>query len=94
MEIAQTPASPFATTSRECVLRYLGLLRKNITGARPLSTPLPSHNQTVAEATESDIIEGLALEIYLDGHHEEWVVAPERFFKKADSPARIASPAR
>jgi len=90
-EIAQIPASPIAATSRASVLRYLGLLREKVTGARPLSTPLPSNDLTLAEFRERDIIEGLALEVYLDRDEDSWVVAPERFFKRTACPTGIPS---
>ena len=61
-------------------LRYLEFLRESVTGASRLSTPT---SEDVREYAEKDIVEGLALEIFL--HHQErmvsWDVAiPERFF--------------
>ena len=39
-----------------------------------------------------ELIQGFALEIYLDRHEEPWVVAPETFFKKLASPPLLSSP--
>jgi hypothetical protein len=39
-----------------------------------------------------ELIQGFALEIYLDRHEEPWVVAPETFFKKPASPPPLSSP--
>ena len=71
------------------MLQYVELLRENVTGGRSLSMPLPSNDLTPVKLSEMDIIEGLALEVYIDYHNEVWVVAPERFFKK---PTSIALP--
>jgi len=84
-EIAQISPNAITHTKRESTLRFLELLRTNVTGARPLSTPPLSNDLTLAGLSEKDIIEGLALEIYMDHHEESWVVAPERFFKKPAS---------
>ena len=90
--MAQTPPNAIATTSRACALRFLELLRKNVTGARPLSTPLSSNDPTLAELSEKDIIDGLVLEIFLDHHEEPWVVAPGGLFKELPSPPSVSSP--
>ena len=97
-EIARIPGGVIATTNQSTALQFLELLRKNVTGARPLSSmPLPSNDLASTELSEKDIIEGLALEIYMDhhDHHKEpWVVAPERFFNNRPPhlASRLASP--
>ena len=86
IEIAQVPPNAIVTTSRASALRFLEILRKNVTGARPLSIPLPSDHLTSTKLLEKDIIDGLALEVCLDHREEPWVVAPKRFFKEPPSP--------
>jgi hypothetical protein len=77
IDLAHIPESELVTTPRASALRFLELLRKMVTGRRALSTPTVTNNQ------ERKIVEGLALDVYLDRHEvseEVWVVAPQRFF--------------
>jgi hypothetical protein len=85
-QIAQIPASTTVTTIRGSALRFLDLLRNRVTGVRQLSTPLPPNDPSSAELAERNIMEGLALEVYMDHHEEPWVVAPERLFRNASVP--------
>ena len=75
---------------RATTLQYVELLRKNVTGGRPLSTPLATSDLTPPILSDINIIEELALEVYNDHYKDMWVVAPERFFKNQVSP-RLAS---
>jgi hypothetical protein len=74
------PGAIAPPTMRATTLQYVELLRKNVTGGRSLSTPAAANDLTPAVFSEVNIIEGLALELYIDHHNETWVVAPERFF--------------
>ena len=88
MEIAQIPPNEILpATLQATTLKYVELLRKNVTGGRSLAIPLTSNNQTPAKLSEMDIIEGLALEVFIDYHdnRDMWVVAPETLFKKRTS---------
>jgi len=90
-KVAQIPQSEIVSTHRESVLRFLELLRREVTGTRSLSMP-PGSNP-LSSLAEKELIEGLALEVYLDHYEEAWVVAPERFFKEPGSqpPSRLSS---
>jgi hypothetical protein len=88
-EIAQIPQGATVSTSKGSALRFLELLRKKVTGARALSTPLGSRGM---HSSLEELVQGFALEIYLDRHEEPWVVAPETFFKKPASPPPLSSP--
>jgi len=78
-EIAEIPSSEIVSSSRASALRYFELVRKMVAGARPLSAPA-TDNWSFAALPEKELVEGLAIEVYLDCHEEAWVVAPETFF--------------
>jgi len=94
LEIAQTTQSTIACTQgrRGSALRLLELLRREVTGARALSMPLGSNRLSSLE--EKELVEGLALDIFLEYFEEAWVVAPETFFQLPASlpPSRLPSP--
>lgn len=85
-QIARIPPSTTVTTVRGSTLRFLDLLRNRVTGARQLSKPLPPTDSPSAEPPERAIMEGLALDVYMDHHEEPWVVAPERLFRNTYAP--------
>ena len=79
MEIADIPQGAFITTYKASALRFLELLRKEVTGTRSLLMPLGSNPLILGE---KELGAELALEVYLD-REEAWVVSPETFFKSA-----------
>jgi len=80
IEIAEIPQGAIAHTSRASALRYVELMRKMVTGARPLSTPPATNDLTLEALPEKDLVEALALELYVNRHETSWVVVPEKFF--------------
>jgi len=77
-EIPEIPQSEIVSTSRASALRYFELVRKMVTGARPILTA--TDDWSFAALPERELVEGIAFEVYLDRHEEAWVVAPEKFF--------------
>jgi hypothetical protein len=82
LETTEIPRREIVSTYKGSALRFLDLVRREVTGTRSLSTPPLAGRNPVALLGEKELAEGLALEVYLD-REEGWVVAPERFFKTA-----------
>jgi hypothetical protein len=79
LEFGAIPTESKAATTRQSVLRVLELLRRKVTGGRPLSRPERSAD-TVSLLEESELVEAFGIEVYLDHYEGAWVVALELFF--------------
>jgi len=87
--IAPIPSGEAITTKRESTLRYLELLRHEITGSRGLAQP--SVHPGMATTMDA-ILEEVAVEAYFQVLNQAWRVVPGRFFRMAD-PAVVSGAA-
>ena len=79
--IAPIPSGEAITTKRESTLRYLELLRHEVTGLRGLAKPSVDPGMAT---TMDAILEEVAVEAYFQVLNHAWRVVPGRFFRMAD----------
>ena len=89
IEIAEVPQTAIVTSTRGCALRFFELLRRTVTGARPLPVTATTSDTSLDDTSlavlrEREMAERLAIEVYMDHQEAEaeaWVIVPDMLFQ-------------